>query len=104
MISIPMARGAGIYSGGRRPFGFDIDGEGKERPLVRNAHAFWLLTGDGVPLASRPTTRARRRRAQRRMRRIIERASWPFARNHHCQENQYLIWSKKNNMRTLFIN
>jgi DNA invertase Pin-like site-specific DNA recombinase len=27
-----------LFNGGRRPFGYDIDGEGKDRRLVPNAH------------------------------------------------------------------
>jgi putative DNA-invertase from lambdoid prophage Rac len=34
---------AGIYNGGRRRFGFDIDGEGKDRRLVPNAQEQAIL-------------------------------------------------------------
>jgi putative DNA-invertase from lambdoid prophage Rac len=27
-----------LYNGGKRPFGFDVEGEGKNRRLVPNAH------------------------------------------------------------------
>jgi putative DNA-invertase from lambdoid prophage Rac len=32
-----------LFNGGRRPFGYDIDGEGKDRRLVPNAHEQAIL-------------------------------------------------------------